>query len=75
MVYQEVRELVGEMGGVMKRVRRRAGRGGTWVICVGNLIGIFPPDYIELNDLYLDHPDGSSEIRPDARERIIKLLE
>ncbi|MXX25886.1 MAG: hypothetical protein F4Z82_10660 [Caldilineaceae bacterium SB0668_bin_21] len=78
--YQEVRELVEEMGGVMKWVQHRAGQSGTWVICVGKLIGIFPYDK-ELGDfpgiygLYLYHPDGSFELRPDARERIVKLLE
>jgi len=78
--YQEVRELVEEMGGVMKWVQHRAGQRGTWVICVGKLIGIFPYDK-ELGDfpgiygLYLYHPDESFELRPDARERIVKLLE
>lgn len=73
--FQEVRELVEEMGGVMKRVKRRAVRGGTWVICVGDLIGILPTDFQDLEDLYLYDSDGSFEIRPDARERIIRLLE
>ena len=78
--YQEVRELVEEMGGVMKWVKHRVGQRGTWVICVGNLIGIFPfdkdlGDFSGIYGCYLCHPDGSFEIRPDARERIIKLLE
>ena len=78
--YQEVRELVEEMGGVMKWVKHRAGLRGTWVICVGSLIGIFPynkelGDFPDIYDLYLYPSDGSFEIRPDARERIIKLLE
>ena len=78
--YQEVQDLVDEMGGVMKWVKRRAGYKGTWVICIGDKIGIFPWD-IELNDfpgihgLYIHRPDKSFEIRPDARERITPLLE
>lgn len=78
--YQEVRELVEEIGGVMKWVKKRAGQRGTWVICVGKLIGIFPydkelGDFPDIYALYLYHPDGSFELRPDARERIIKFLE
>ncbi len=78
--YQEVSDLVKEMGGIMKWVMRRAGQRGTWVICIGTSIGIFPydkeiNDFPGIYDLYHHHPDGSFEIRSDAKEQIIKLLE
>jgi hypothetical protein len=77
--YQEVQTLVEEMNGLMKWVMRRAGFRGTWVICIENNIGIFPYDnsqggyYPVLDDLY--QPNKCLELRADAKERLLRLLE
>ncbi len=79
LAYQEVQTLVEEMNGLMKWVKRRAGFRGTWVISIDNKVGIFLYDdsqggyFPDLDDLY--QPDKHLELRPDAKERLLSLLE
>lgn len=59
--------------------KRRVGPRGAWAICIENKIGLFPydksqgGDFPGLDDLY--QPNKRLELRPDARERLIRLLE